>query len=136
MQLQNRKVDIRIIITDTLIKYQDYQAIFPENTGAVVEFKGIVRGSEEGAPIDGIHYESYEGMAVKKMEQILNALANRISVIGALVVHRTGWVPVGEASLYICINSEHRKEALQFCDEFIDELKKDVPIWKAAFEKQ
>jgi len=47
-----------------------------------------------------------------------------------LFIHRTGWVPVGEASLFIRVLSAHRGEALQFLAKAIDLLKQDVPIWK------
>jgi len=45
-------------------------------------------------------------------------------------IHRLGWVPVGEASLYIRVLSSHRAEGLRFLADSIDRLKQDVPIWK------
>jgi molybdopterin synthase catalytic subunit len=41
-----------------------------------------------------------------------------------------GWVPVGEASLFIRVLAAHREEALAFCGELISRMKQDVPIWK------
>jgi molybdopterin molybdotransferase len=46
------------------------------------------------------------------------------------VIHRIGVVPVGEAAIYVGIAGRHRAEAFALLGEFMDRLKKDVPIWK------
>jgi molybdopterin synthase catalytic subunit len=46
------------------------------------------------------------------------------------IVHRLGFVPVGETALFVRVRSKHRKAALRLTDEMIDRIKKDVPIWK------
>jgi len=45
-------------------------------------------------------------------------------------MHRFGHIPVGETSLWIRVRAPHRAEALNLLTQFIDRLKKDVPIWK------
>jgi molybdopterin synthase catalytic subunit len=47
-----------------------------------------------------------------------------------LVVHRTGTVEVGEASVAIAVASPHRDAAFAACRFLIDELKRSMPIWK------
>jgi molybdopterin synthase catalytic subunit len=47
-----------------------------------------------------------------------------------VVAHRTGEVPVGEASVVIVVATPHRGEAFTICRWLIDELKTRVPIWK------
>lgn len=98
--------------------------------GAVVEFWGIVRGREDGEPIDGIEYEAYPEMAEHQIHRVLDDLEGRLPLLRTLVLHRIGWVPVGEPSLYVRIESSHRREAFVACQSFIDQLKRDVPIWK------
>jgi molybdopterin synthase catalytic subunit len=39
-------------------------------------------------------------------------------------------VPVGEASIVVRIEAKHRAEAFGMLGEFMDRLKRDVPIWK------
>jgi molybdopterin synthase catalytic subunit len=46
------------------------------------------------------------------------------------MVHRTGVVPVGEASVGIAVSAAHRAEAFEACHWLIDRLKEIVPIWK------
>ena len=69
-------------------------------------------------------------MARRVLEGHLAELAARHPCTAVHFIHRTGWVPVGEASLFIRVLSSHRKEALALLGEAIDRLKTDVPIWK------
>lgn len=98
--------------------------------GAAVEFLGIVRELENGDPLAGLYYEAYEPMARRVLEKHFAELAAIHPCAAVHFIHRTGWVPVGEASLFIRVLSSHRKEALAFLGDAIDRLKLDVPIWK------
>lgn len=98
--------------------------------GAVVEFQGLVREREGEEVLSGLFYEAYEPMAVTLLERHLEELGAVHPVDGVLLIHRLGWVPVGEASLYIRVLSSHRAEALTFLAEAVIRLKQDVPIWK------
>ena len=98
--------------------------------GAAVEFLGIVRELENGDALAGLFYEAYEPMARRVLERHFEALAGIHPCVAVHFIHRTGWVPVGEASLFIRVLSSHRKEALAFLGDAIDRLKQDVPIWK------
>ena len=46
------------------------------------------------------------------------------------IIHRTGLLPVGEASVVISISSPHRDAAFDACRYAIERLKEIVPIWK------
>ena len=81
-------------------------------------------------PIAALEYEAHEEMARHQMEKILARLAETHPLEAAVVIHRIGRVEVGEASLWVRLFAPHRGEALRACAEFIDELKKLVPIWK------
>ena len=41
--------------------------------------------------------------------------------------------PIGDISVAIVISSEHRTESLQSVEFAINDLKKEVPIWKKEF---
>jgi molybdopterin synthase catalytic subunit len=98
--------------------------------GAWAEFTGIVRGEEHGRPIEALEYEAYESMAPKVLREILAKLGKRHHCSGVGVIHRLGIIPVGEAAIWVGVASPHRHEALALLTEFMDELKRDVPIWK------
>ena len=100
--------------------------------GAVVEFSGLVRELENGQKIPGLHYEAHEVMARKQLENIFRELAGRHPCEEIYFSHRLGFVPVGEASLFIRIAAQHRQAALALMAELIDRLKADVPVWKSS----
>jgi molybdopterin synthase catalytic subunit len=100
--------------------------------GACVEFLGIVREVEGDSTLTGLHYEAYESMARKQFTKVFAELADQYPIAAVTLIHRLGWVPVGEASLFIRVLSKHRAEALQFCHRAIDRMKEDVPIWKVT----
>ena len=98
--------------------------------GAVVEFAGVVRGEEDGAAIAALDYEAYEKMARSEMEKIARDLAGQFPCDSIEVIHRIGRVPVGEVSIVVRIEAKHRAEAFGMLGEFMDRMKRDVPIWK------
>jgi molybdopterin synthase catalytic subunit len=101
-----------------------------QEIGACVEFQGLVRATEDGNPIAGLFYEAHEPMARTLLARHFTELAALHDCAAVLFIHRLGWVPAGEASLFLRILSSHRGEALAFCGEAIDRMKTDVPIWK------
>ena len=53
-----------------------------------------------------------------------------MGVADVAVLHRTGVVAVGEASLVVAVAAPHRAAAFACAEELIDSLKARVPIWK------
>jgi molybdopterin synthase catalytic subunit len=105
-------------------------ALLSREIGACLEFQGIVRETEDGAALAGLRYEAYEPMAVMHLERIFNELGAAHPCAGVTFIHRLGWVPVGEASLFVRVLAAHRGPALRFMGEAIDRMKADAPIWK------
>ncbi|MEM1157006.1 MAG: molybdenum cofactor biosynthesis protein MoaE [Verrucomicrobiota bacterium] len=103
--------------------------------GAVVEFQGIVRGTEDGEPIRALDYEAHPSMAEKELLKITSELAAKHFCDRLIFIHRVGEVPVGEMSLYLRVDARHRAEAFGFCQKLIDRMKQDVPIWKTTSNK-
>lgn len=98
--------------------------------GAYIVFDGIVRRTEDGRPLIALDYEAYEGMAQNELLALARDVATRHGVTSLHVWHSRGRVAVGEASLRVIVQSKHRKEVIAALDEFVDRLKRDVPIWK------
>lgn len=99
-------------------------------SGAVVEFSGVVRDLEDGGRIQALEYEAFAAMAEAEMRRILTSLAGRFPCLAARVVHRIGLIPAGETAIHIRILAAHRQAAFGLLAEFMDCLKRDVPIWK------
>eukprot|EP01065_Artemidia_motanka_P002586 TRINITY_DN11224_c0_g1_i1.p2 TRINITY_DN11224_c0_g1~~TRINITY_DN11224_c0_g1_i1.p2 ORF type:complete len:195 (+),score=48.19 TRINITY_DN11224_c0_g1_i1:58-642(+) len=107
------------------------QRVSYPDCGGVATFHGITRNNFKGKRVVHLEYEAYDAMAKKQMAKIAAAIRGRWpGVRGVAMVHRTGVVPVTEASIVICVSSPHRVEALEACHYAIDEVKASVPVWK------
>jgi molybdopterin synthase catalytic subunit len=102
----------------------------PAGAGAVLCFEGIVRPAEADRAIVALDYQVYEPMASKLLGRIGEELVGRHGLLALRVEHSRGRIAVGECSLRLQIASRHREEGLAAMAEFIDRLKRDVPIWK------
>lgn len=100
--------------------------------GALIAFSGRVRGLEDGQPISGLTYTAYRPMADEQLQQLAERVAERTAVLGIIVEHSIGFVPAGRCSFRLQVAAAHRKAAIRCVDEFIDEMKRDIPIWKEA----
>src|ERR1019366_10164797 len=98
--------------------------------GALVEFRGVVRGEENGQNISALEYEAYPEMAEREIRRLLQEIATRHPCLAAKAIHRVGIIPVGETAIYVGVASPHRATAIALLAEFMDRLKQDVPIWK------
>jgi molybdopterin synthase catalytic subunit len=98
--------------------------------GAVIVFRGVARRHSRGRDVVHLEYEAYPEMAEKVMAQIGDEIRERWPVSNVAIVHRTGVLEIGQASVVIAIASPHRGEAFQATQYAIDRLKEVVPIWK------
>ena len=113
----------------------DTSQTFPcVGAGAIVSFEGRVRPVEDGRSIRGLCYEAYEPMARDMLESIGEELVQAFGLVGLRVEHSKGLVLAGECSFRLQVAGRHRQESLAAIGEFIDRLKRDVPIWKTAVE--
>ena len=98
--------------------------------GAVAMFIGRVRDHNDGHTVARIEYEAYAGMAEREMRTIAEDIGARDGISAIAIVHRTGMLEVGDASVVIAVAGPHRGATLAACQDAIDTLKRTVPIWK------
>lgn len=122
------KIEIRL--TDIPIAEHLSAPASGVGAGAWVEFRGMVRGEENGGVIAALEYEAYSPMAETEIRRIITELTSGQSCLFVRVIHRVGIVPVGEAAICVGIAARHRAEAFGLLTEFMNRLKQDVPIWK------
>jgi len=101
-----------------------------DGVGAVVDFWGLVRPIEDDQKIEGLDYEAHGEMAEHQLKRIADRAAQRFGLKQIIIRHRTGFIAVGEASLFLRVASPHRSESFRASQWIVDELKKKVPIWK------
>jgi molybdopterin synthase catalytic subunit len=105
-------------------------AVTVPEAGGIDLFLGTTRNHSKGKKVVRLEYEAYGAMAIKIMREIENEMMKRWPLHKVAIVHRTGIVPVMEASVGIAVSAAHRSDAFEACRYAIDELKKRVPIWK------
>jgi MoaE-MoaD fusion protein len=116
-----------------------------DEDGAVVGFIGRTRVSpgtpapgqeaeaarHAGRSVESLGYEAHETMAVRVLAAIADEIAARFGVERLAIVHRTGEVPLGEASIAVVAVAPHRDAAFRAARYAIDETKARAPIWKS-----
>ncbi len=123
-------MEIEIQLTNTPIAERLPAPATGVGAGAWVEFRGVVRGEENGVVIAALEYEAYSPMAETEMRRIIAALADDYPCLFVRIIHRVEIVPVGEAAIYVGVAARHRAAAFRLLAEFMNLLKQDVPIWK------
>ena len=106
------------------------EAVRKDESGAVALFFGVARNHSEGRRVRALEYEAYASMAEKKLREVGDEVRARWPITGIGVLHRTGRLAIGEASLLVAVSAAHRKEAFEACHYAVDRIKETVPIWK------
>ena len=98
--------------------------------GAHSIFLGQVRSDDTGEnKVCAIEYTTYEAMALEKMHQIREETFAKYSLTCMHVHHSLGRVNAGEISLFVFTSSAHRKAAIDACNEVVERIKKELPVW-------
>lgn len=112
-------------IAESIQKHQSNTAI-----GAHSIFLGQVRADQiADGQVRGINYTAYEDMALAKMQDIREAMFEKYSLTCLHIHHSLGLVPAGEVCLFVFTSSAHRKAAMEACDELVERIKAELPIW-------
>jgi len=98
-------------------------------SGAVVIFSGDVRDNDHGRAVQALTYEIHPS-AQAIIEEITARIAKKHDLVSAIVVHRYGAIPIGESAFVVVVSAKHRKAAFAACDEMVDVVKAELPIWK------
>jgi molybdopterin synthase catalytic subunit len=98
--------------------------------GACVTFEGRVRNHSGGRQVRSLDYEAYGPLAEKEGAKVVSEARGKFHITGALCVHRTGSLALGDIAVWVAVASAHRGAAFEACRYIIDEVKARVPIWK------
>lgn len=99
-------------------------------------FLGQVRADESnGKKVTAIEYTAYEEMALQNMHTIREAIFKKYPLSCLHVYHSLGTVASGEICLFVFTSSAHRKAAIDACEETVERIKAELPVWgKELFE--
>jgi molybdopterin synthase catalytic subunit len=100
------------------------------NIGAHSIFMGQVRAdSMDGAAVLAIEYTAHQEMALLAMHEIREAIFAKYPLTCLHITHSLGLVKAGEICLFVFASAVHRKEAMAACEEVVERIKKELPIW-------
>ncbi|WP_237415184.1 molybdenum cofactor biosynthesis protein MoaE [Acinetobacter nectaris] len=105
---------------------------FPECGGLSV-FIGTVRNHHLGRDVDALKYTAYTPIAEKMIRQIEIEVGEKHAVPYVRVIHRIGRLDIGGKAIIAVAYAPHRREAFQACEEAVERVKHEVPIWKEEF---
>lgn len=98
--------------------------------GAHSIFLGQVREDEiEGKKVTAIDYTTHEEMANAVFHQIREDAFEKYPLTCMHIYHSLGTVATGEICLFVFTSSPHRKAAIDACNEIVERIKKEVPVW-------
>jgi molybdopterin synthase catalytic subunit len=100
------------------------------SAGAVVTFAGVVRDHDGGRGVRRLEYSGHPSAAAV-IRAVAEQVAARASGVRAIAVsHRIGPLEIGDVALACAVAADHRQEAFAVCAELVDEVKRQLPIWK------
>ncbi|TDD69098.1 molybdenum cofactor biosynthesis protein MoaE [Jiangella aurantiaca] len=121
-----RLLDVR---PDPLSVDEVLAAVSDRGAGGTVVFVGTVREADGGRGVTGLDYEAHPTVA-----EVLRTVAEKVTAgtpLRALAaVHRVGHLEIGDVAVVVAAAADHRQEAFAACRQLIDDLKREVPIWK------
>ena len=120
-------------IADSIAKHS-----MKKNIGAHDIFLGQVRDDiKDNKTIKAIDYSAYEEMAEDKFFEIREAAFLKYNLICMHIHHSIGLVKAGEICLFVFVSSKHRKDAFAACQDIVEQIKTNIPIWgKEIFEDE
>lgn len=105
---------------------------FPE-CGGLALFAGTVRNHHEGRDVASLKYTAYKPLAERMIREIEEEIRQKHQVSYVRVVHRVGHLNIGEVAIYAVARADHRREAFAACEEAVERVKHEVPVWKEEF---
>lgn len=119
------------LITDSISKHSTKTDI-----GAHSIFLGQVRADKLGErTVRAIEYTAYDELALQQMTDIREAVFEKYPLTCMHVYHSLGTVNTGEVCFFVFTSSAHRKAAIAACEEVVNRVKAELPIWgKEIFE--
>ena len=127
---KNIKVFIEGAISSSFIGDSILKHSTKKNIGAHSIFLGQVRNDIiNQQEVKAIEYSAYNEMAEEKFHEIREDAFKKYDLICMHIYHSRGVVNAGEISLFVFVSSAHRKEAIKACEEIVERIKKEVPVW-------
>ncbi len=132
--MKEKNDSIQIILShDSLSLDHQYEFLKKEDCGAICFFVGTIRNNNFDKKVNKVHMEAYSPMVMNQLEKIIISAMEKWDLHRVSVGHRYGDLRIGDIAVIVGVVCKHRKNVFEACQYVIDELKKNVPIWKNEF---
>ncbi len=118
------------VTPDVLTADEAVAAVSNPAAGAIGIFLGVVRDNNLGRRVNYLEYDAYPSMAEKVMAEIGAEAKEKFELEDFAILHRTGRLEIGEASLLVAVSTGHRAESFEAGHWIVNQVKKRVPVWK------
>lgn len=118
------------VTPDPLETGEAVAAVSSPAAGAIGIFLGVVRDNNLGRRVNYLEYDAYPSMAEKVMAEIGEEARSQFALEDVAILHRTGRLEIGEASLLVAVSTGHRAESFEAGHWIVNQVKKRVPVWK------
>ena len=110
------------------------ESIAKHNTNTAIGGHSIFLGQVRADNINDtkvafIEYTAYEEMALEKMHIIREGIFTKYPLTCMHVYHSLGKIAAGEICLFVFTSSAHRKAAIEACNETVEKIKAELPVW-------
>ncbi len=130
MEKKPRNIFVQGPVTAAFVAESIQKHSTQKTIGAHSIFLGQVRADvTDGNVVAAIEYTAFEEMALEKMHEIREAVFEKYPLTCMHVYHSLGTVGAGEISLFVFTSSAHRKAAIAACEEVVERLKSELPVW-------
>jgi molybdopterin synthase catalytic subunit len=106
--------------------------------GAVALFLGIVRDHDPQAAgtVVALDYTAHPGAGdvIGRLAAAVLAELDPDGEAALAAVHRIGRLAVGDDAFVVAVSAPHRRLAFAVCEELVERVKRELPVWKQQFE--
>lgn len=104
-------------------------AVADPAAGGTCVFVGTVRDLDSGRSVVELGYSAHPSVALT-LRSVAESVAAAHPVTALAAIHRVGDLAIGDLAVVAAVSAPHRAEAFAACQQLIDDLKANVPIWK------
>ncbi|MCE7009084.1 molybdenum cofactor biosynthesis protein MoaE [Kibdelosporangium philippinense] len=122
---------VRAVVSEEALSVDEHASLVSDRAaGAVVSFGGVVRDHDRSKTVRELSYSGHPS-AAEVIERVATEIAGSRPGLRAIAVsHRIGDLQIGDVALACAVSAEHRAEAFAACSDLVDEVKRQLPIWK------
>lgn len=104
-------------------------AVADPGSGGTAVFVGTVREQDGGRAVSALGYTAHPTVE-DELRRVAEKVAADHPVRALAALHRVGELRIGDVSVVVAVACAHRGDAFIAARRLIDDLKREVPIWK------